>query len=175
MIWRKLNSISLFILLFLQGCGIYSFSSGIPLPSALKTFSLQIHADVALGPSDLAEKFQQQLSNTLLQRTALQEVHTAGNVHIEGIIKQFEYVAVAPTQGERAEQDIEADIERLTIEIELNYNNPYQEGTSFSKKKFVQHADMIVNTDRNSEEPRLIEEVFTKLVEDILSATVENW
>lgn len=175
MIWKKLNRISLLLLLPLQGCGIYSFSSGAPLPPELKTFSLQFHANVALGPSDLAEKFQQRLSDTLLQRTALQEVHTEGDVQIKGVIKQFKYVAMAPTKGDQEEQGSKADIERLTIEVALDYSNPHQEGTSFSEKKFTQHADMIANADRNSEEPRLIEEVLTKLVEDILSETVENW
>ena len=159
------------LLLLLQGCGIYSFS-GISLPTEAKTFSLRYQSNVALGPPDLLEKFQQQLGDELAQRTPLKQVASQGDLQLEGVIKQFSYTSIAPSKGSRTEQ---ANLDRLTIKIQMNYLNPYNAEAAFSKKIFSQYADMPAEASRDQQEPLLIDEIFTKLVKDIFNATVANW
>jgi len=170
MTWTKLSFFSLLLLSLLQGCGIYSFS-GVSLPPEAKTFSLSLRSDVALGPPDLAKRLQQQLGDGLVQRTPLKQVETQGDLQLSGSIKGFSYASIMPVQSGQGKDSVE----RLTIEVQLDYINPYDKDASFSKKTFSQHADMAVNTSRSGEENRLIDDIFTKLVEDIFNETVASW
>jgi len=155
----------------LQGCGIYSFS-GTSVPSEAKTFSLQVQSNVSLGPPDLAEKFQQQLEDELVHRTPLKFTDTQGDLQLDGVLKQFKYMPIAPTKKDTEDQ---VSIDRLTIAVQMNYINPYNKDASFSKKVFSQYADMPADASRSSEEARLIDEVFRKLIKDIFNETVASW
>ena len=168
MTWTKS---CLVFLLLLQGCGIYSFS-GPPLPPAAKTFSLTFQANVALGPPDLAGRFTERLGDEVTQHTALKQVETKGNLEFKGAITQFRYESIAPSKGREAEQP---STERLFIALEMDYHNPYEPAASWSKKTFSQYADMPAAGSRDQEEPRLIEEIFTKLVKDIFNQTIASW
>jgi hypothetical protein len=171
MTWTKPSALLMLSLLLLQGCVIYSFS-GTSLPSKAKNFSLKVQSNVALGPPDLAEKFQQRLGDELVQRTPLKRIYTKGDLQLEGVIKQFRYVSIAPTKKDEGGQTF---IDQLTIEVQMNYINPYNEEASFSKKIFSQYANVPPNASRGDEELRLIEEIFTKLVKDIFNETVASW
>ena len=162
------------LLLLLQGCGIYSFS-GISLPPEAKTFSLRVQSDISLGPPDLAMRLQQQLGDVLVQRTTLKQVNTQEGLQLEGSIKRFAYTSIAPTQGSQGGKGYQAAMERLTIEVQLSYINPYDQDTSFSKKTLVQYADMDASANKSSEETRLIDDIFEKLVEDIFTETIAGW
>ena len=171
MTWTKPSALLMLSLLLLQGCGIYSFS-GTSLPSKAKNFSLKVQSNVALGPPDLAEKFQQRLGDELVQRTPLKRIYTKGYLQLEGVIKQFRYVSIASAKKDEGGQTF---TDQLTIEVQMNYINPYNEEASFSKKIFSQHANASANANGGDEEPRLIEEIFTKLVKDIFNETVASW
>lgn len=171
MTWTRACFALTLLLLLLQGCGIYSFS-GTSLPPEAKTFSLRYQSNVALGPPDLLAKFQQQLGDELAQRTPLKQVESQGDLQLEGVIKQFSYTAIAPSKGSGKDQ---ANLDRLTIKVQMNYINPYNKEASLSKKTFSQYADMPAEASRDQQEPRLIDEIFTKLVKDIFNATVASW
>jgi hypothetical protein len=161
-------------LLFSQGCGIYSFS-GNSLPPKAKSFSLYFQSEVALGPADLAAKFQQRLGEELLQLTSLKQVDSKGDLQLDGVIKKFDYMPVALKRSGKEGTRDRASMNRLTIEVELNYINPYDATSAFSKKIFSHYDDMDTSTSSQSEEPRLVEAIFTKLVEDIFNETVASW
>ena len=171
MTWNRPSFTCVLLLLLLQGCGLYSFS-GTSLPPAAQTFSLQYQSNVALGPPDLLAKFLQQLGDELTQRTPLKQVASQGDLQLEGVITQFRYAPTAPSQSSTGDQ---ANIEELTIEVEMSYIDPYDKEKAFRKKKFPQHAYMPAEASRDQEEPRLIDEIFTKLVKDIFNATVASW
>lgn len=174
MTWTKSRPGLTLLLLLLQGCGIYSFS-GISLPPEAKTFSCRCQSDVALGPPDLAAKFEQCLGDALVQRTSLKQVYTKGDLQLEGVIKQFKYAPMAPTKSGQGVQEDQASIDRLTIVVQIDYTNLYNKASALNKKEFSQYADMAANTSRSSEESRLIDAIFTKLVEDIFNETVASW
>lgn len=171
--WTKNKNKRILLLTFLlQGCGIYSFS-GTSLPPEIKTFSLSYQSNVALGPPDLVDKFEQQLGDELAQRTPLKRVPFQGDLQLEGVIKQFKYTSIAPSKNSKGED--QANIERLTIEVQMNYINPYNKEASLSKKSFSQYADMLAEESKDLAESRLIHDIFTKLVKDIFNATVASW
>ena len=175
MTWTKPSPVVMLLLLLLQqGCCIYTFL-GASLPPEIKTISLRFQSDVALGPPNLAEKLKYQLGDVLAQRTSLRQVHTKGDLQLEGAIKKYTYVSIAPTQSRQGGQGYQASVERLTIEVELTYINTYDEESSFSKKTFSQFADMPAQASRSNEEPRLIGSIFAQLIEDIFNETVNNW
>ena len=174
MTWTKASPTLMLFLLLLQGCGLYSFS-GISLSPEVKTFFIQFQSDVALGPPDLSEKLQQKLNDELVQRTPLQQVYTQGDLQMEGVITQFQYVSVAPMKSGVEKEDGEATTDRLTITVQMTYTNTYDNASSFSKKTFSQSSDMAATTSRSDEEPRLIDDIFTKLVADIINDTVAAW
>lgn len=174
MTWIKCSPLAMLFVLLLQGCGIYSFS-GISLPKEAQTFSLNFQSSVALGPSDLVARLQQRLCDELVQRTSLKQVATQGDLQLEGNIKKFAYTPAAITKSMKEGERDHASIERLTIEVEVTYINPYDEDVAFSKKTFSQFADMPATVDRDSEEDRLIDTIFAELIEDIFSETVASW
>jgi len=174
MTWIKLSPLTIYALLLLQGCGIYSFS-GVSLPKEAQTFSLKLQSSVALGPSDLLSRLQQRLCDELAQRTPLKQVYEQGDVQLEGSITKFVYTPTALTQRMQEHERDQASMERLTIEIVLTYINRYDEDSTFSKKTFSQFADMPATADRSSEEDRLIDAIFTELIEDIFNKTVASW
>ncbi|XWN34769.1 MAG: LPS assembly lipoprotein LptE [Roseivirga sp.] len=177
MTWTRISFGLLTVLLLLQGCGIYSFS-GTSLSSEIKSFSLQCQSRVALGPPDLAEQFTERLGKELMQRTPLKQVDIQQvereKIQLEVTITQFKYTPVAPSAGSGNDRD-SANTTRLIIEVQVNYVNPKDEEASFSKKKFSQFADMQADASTDQEEPRLVEEIFTKLAKDIFNASVASW
>lgn len=174
MIWNKSSAVLAFCLLLSQGCGIYSFS-GVSLPPQAKTFSLHFRSEVARGPADLATEFQQRLGEVLLQRTSLKQVHAAGDLHLDGMIKNFNYTPVAFTKKDQEGIRNQAPMNRLTIEVELDYSNLYDEASAFKGKIFSQYGNMDADDNSSNEEQKLIETIFTKLVEDIFNETLANW
>ena len=170
---KHLNAIgSLIIGLFFQSCAIYSFS-GTSLSPEVKTFSIQdFQSKVALGPADLAQKFTEKLGKELLQTPTLKQVDTSGDLQFEGVITGFKYTPIAPS---RSVQGDTASRTKLTITIQVSYSNAHDKEFEFSKKSFEQSADMDATASTDAEESRLVEEVFTKLVKDVFSASVANW
>ena len=163
---------SLIIGLFFQSCAIYSFS-GTPLSTEVKTFSIQdFQSKVALGPADLAQKFTKKLGSELLQKTPLKQVGTNGDLQFEGVITGFKYTPIAPSSSD---QGGTASRTKLTITIQVSYSNGHDREFEFSKKSFEQSADIDATASTDAEEPRLVEEVLTKLVKDVFNASVANW
>lgn len=170
MTWIRNSFFWILLPCLLQGCGIYSFS-GLSLPPEAKTFSLRFQSEVALGPADLLDQFQQKLGEELTRRTPLKQVETQGDLQLEGAIKTFKYRSIAPSKIDGKE---EASRERLTITVQMNYINPYNKEAAFSKKTFSQYDDMNADANRDNEEPGLIAAIFTKLIRDII-ASMDNW
>jgi hypothetical protein len=88
------------------------------------------------------------------------------------VITSFKFDPVAT--GANSEESI-GSIQRLTIDVEVDYVNNFDEEKSFKKKKFSQFADASADADIDAEEARLVEEVFDKLVDDIINATIADW
>lgn len=151
-------------------CKSYSFT-GTSLGKEVKTFSIDnCYSKVAMGPPDLSEILSNTLSSMILQRTQLSQRLQEGDIQYDITIIKFEFSPVAtPANSEIG------SLQRLTIEVELDFSNNYDSKDSFKKKKFSQFADTSENADIVAEESRLIEEVFKKLADDIINDSAANW
>jgi hypothetical protein len=151
-------------------CKVYSFS-GTTLAKEIKTFSIDnCYSKVAMGPPDLSEILSNALANTILQRTQLTQKLHEGDIQYDITITKFEFSPVAtPANSEIG------SIQRLTIDVEVNFTNNYDAKSSLKGQKFSQFADASENADVTTEESKLIEEVFEKLTEDIINASAANW
>ena len=151
---------------------MYSFS-GTSLSSAVKKFSIQdFQSNVAQGPADLAQQLTEKLSSELLQKTPLRQVATHGDIQFEGVITGCKYTPIAPKSDD---QGGAAGRNQLTITLQVSYRNAHDKTAEFSKKDFAQSADIDATVNTAVEEPRLIEEVLTKLVKDVFNASVAKW
>lgn len=175
---KKIGHIALFIGLFsipillLYGCKAYSFS-GTNLNKKIKTFSIDsCDEKVAMGPADITDLLSHRITSTLIQRTQLSQQRSEGDVQFNFTIVSFKF---SPTATQANNEDSIGSIQRLTIEVEVDYVNNYDEKKSFNKRKFSQFADASASADLDSEEPRLIEEIFEKLAYDVINATVADW
>lgn len=172
--WNKISGLHILcvISMLFQGCALYSFS-GTALSKEVKTFSVQdFQNQSALGPADLAQQVTEKLCGELLQNTPLKQVDSNGDIQFEGMITDFKYMPIAPSSA--AQGDV-ASRTQLTITLEVTYTNNQDQEFAFSKKKFSQSADMDASASIIAEEPSLVEEVLTKLVKDILNASIANW
>ncbi|MEM7383064.1 MAG: LptE family protein [Bacteroidota bacterium] len=174
MAWSKLRSTSgpLIIALLCQGFLKYSFL-GTSLSTAVKTFSIQdFQPSVALGPADLAQQLTEKLSSELLHKTSLRQVATDGDIQFEGTVTGFKRAFIAPRNDEQAGT---AGRIQLTITLQVSYSNAHDQEFAFSEKTFVQSADMDSTANAVAEEPKLVAEIVSRLIKDILDASVANW
>lgn len=162
--------LSVVITLIFQRCAVYSFS-GISLSPEVKNFSIRsFSVDVAGGGSDLGEEFTNLLRDELLQRTSLSQSSVDGDIQFQGSIKEFKYTPIAPSAGSN-----DATLTRLTITVEVTYTNPYNKKSQWKKRRFSQYADMSSTATIDTEQNRLVKEIFDKLIQDIFNASVASW
>jgi len=162
----------LYIFCLLQaGCLFYSFS-GSSLNKKVKTFSIKdFQSKVALGPTTLADQITQSLRDVISQKTSLKEKATDGDIEFDGIITAFKHSPLAPstkddqTSGSRVQ---------LSITVQINYNNKYDNNFCFKKKDFTQTHDVKAGTEI-VEASNMVEEIIKKLMQDIYNASIANW
>lgn len=159
--------------LFLASCGLFSFS-GAALPSDIKTFSIQeFYTEVSEGPTDMSRRLTEALEEKILRMTSLSKEAEDGDIQYEGGIKSFAYLTTFSTKVDD-EAGIK-EVQRLTITIEVAYQNPSDETSSFKKKQFSASADMISGESQSRTEDDLVNEIIQKLVDDICCKSIENW
>ncbi len=168
------NSICFVVtLLWLQGCGVFTFS-GVALPPDINTFSIQqFYTEVSDGPTDMPSKLTEALESKILRMTPLIREEKDGDIQYEAVIKSFAYTTTFTTKTD--DENNPKEVQRLTITIEVSYLNRSDEASSFNKKQFSASADMISTENKSEKEPILIEEIFTKLVDDICNKSIDNW
>ena len=171
------SSLLLFLLmaLGLQACGIYSFT-GSNLSPTIRTISIQpFFNESGGGPPTLSQAFTEGLRDFYQRNTNLSLVETGGDLQVEGSIVGWDLAPVAPTASGNNERGDVAGQQRLTIAVRVIFVNTQDEKQSF-EKNFSYWADYDPErTDLQSEEPRLIDEIFERIIFDVFNATVANW
>ena len=159
------------LLLWCQGCVIYSFRSSALSPK-VKTFCIQPFRSVtALGPPGLAKSLTDKLTQELLHKFRLNQVETEGDIQFSGTITNLKYTPVAAQANDKGQATTRT---QLTITLEVNYTNTHAKESAFTKKEFTQSAD-IEPARLAAEETQLVDTVLTKLVKELLNASVDNW
>lgn len=146
----------------------YSFS-GASISPDVKTFSVAFFPNMAplVNPS-LSSDFTEQLKLKFLTGTRLSQVEESGDLHFEGEITSYTVTPQAITAGEVAAMN------RLTITVHVKFVNQIDATQNFDKS-FSQYQDYDSQQDLSTVEATLVEEILTKLMEDIFNASVANW
>ncbi len=119
--------ISLLSLLWLTGCGVYSFT-GASIPPRAETVSVSYFPnDASLVQPTLSQYFTESLQDKFLRQTNLQLVDGVGHLHFEGAIADYRTEPVAISGDDRAARN------RLTITVRVSFYNEFDEDADFSR------------------------------------------
>lgn len=162
-------------LMGLQGCGIYSFT-GTNLSPSIRSISVQpFFNESGGGPPTLSQNFTEGLRDFYQRNTNLQIASNDGDLQVEGVIVGWDLAPVAPTASGNEERGDVAGQQRLTIAVRVTFVNTQDDTQSF-ERNFSYWADYNpTQTDLQSAEPRLIDEIFERIIFDVFNATVANW
>jgi len=160
--------ISLLSLLWLTGCGVYSFT-GASIPPRAETVSVSYFPnDASLVQPTLSQYFTESLQDKFLRQTNLQLVDGVGHLHFEGAISDYRTEPVAISGDDRAARN------RLTITVRVSFYNEFDEDADFSRT-FSRYYEYDSNLSLAEVEDEAMEIITEELVEDIFNQAVVDW
>ena len=170
--------ISVYLTIFLTGCGVYSFT-GANISPDIKTISIQTFYDeVGTGPPNLSQLFTEKIRDYYQQNTSLSIVTNEGDLQLEGSIVGYRLTPMAPraSGSQNFENTDIAALQRLTITVKVTYLNTQDDSYDFEGQNFSFYQDYDPEKeDFNSIEATLVEEIYDAIVLDIFNASVANW
>ena len=158
------------LLLFSQGCGMYSFT-GASIPPGAKTFSVDYFKNSApiFNPS-LSHEITEMLQDKLLSQTPLNLTETRGDLQFKGDIVGY---ASAPVSIVSRENPTAAQ-NRLTIKVKVEFINELDESASFSQT-FSRYHDYPASQNLSAAEPSIVPIIIELITDDIFNKAVVNW
>jgi Lipopolysaccharide-assembly len=165
-----LTILVVFIGLSLQSCTRVNYGfSGTSLSPDIKSVSVvNFTMGAAGGPPNMTLKFNEKIKEYYQRNTNLTLLPNNGDLQLEGSITGYETTPVAPTSSDQAA------FNRLTITVQVKYSNAKAEDKDFDRS-FSFYKDFPQNQTLNQVETKLIEEIFTQIVQDIFNATAADW
>ncbi len=157
------------LLTLVSGCGAYSFT-GISLSSKTKTFQVNYFQNTsALIEPGIERDFTLALQDLILNQTNLDLVKSNGDILYEGEIVEYRISPTTSTASNTAAQN------RLTIGINVRFVNKDDEEADFEKRfsfffDFEGSAQLI-----GSQKTTAIEEIFERITQDVVNASLANW
>ncbi len=167
---QKLKIFSLFSfilsLFILNGC--YSLN-GSSLDPSIKTVQIDLFPNYApLQNVTLSQNFTNDLRDRFQQRTPLDVVDNNGDISISGEITDYRESYTTVTSNEQAQQN------RLTIKIKVNYVNNLDDTKSFSKT-FQDYEDYPGNQTLTQVEGTVVPDITERIIDQIYNAIVTDW
>jgi hypothetical protein len=164
----SLHIVSILVVVFLHGCGIYSFS-GASIPPEAKTVSVQYFPNQSqlINPT-LSNDFTTALRDAIMNQTPLDMVEADGDLAFEGEITDYRTTPVAITAGQTAA------LNRLTITVNVRFVNRFDETKNF-ESRFSHYEDYPSDQDLNSVQESLTGTIIEALVEDVFNKALVNW
>jgi hypothetical protein len=153
---------------FLSSCGIYKFNGG-SVPAGADTFSVEyFQVRAALADPNYGQLFTESLKDVLLSQTRLSLVEEEGDIQYQGVVETYQIIAVAAQENESSARN------RLTISIKVEFMDTTQEDKdkSFTVSQF---EDFLSDENFEDVEESLIEEINTKIIQDIFDKTLGDW
>lgn len=163
---KRFLFISLISLLFCS-CGIYSFFG--TDDSGAKTFSVEMF-DVKAPKANplIGQTFTEDLRDLIQQQSSVQLIDEKAELMFEGSINKYDIQPISVQGDETASQS------RLTIGIEVKYENTIEKDKSF-EKSFSWYTDYSSEVDFLSVEEELITLIIDQLTQDVYNASLGNW
>ncbi|MBE0646966.1 MAG: LptE family protein [Bacteroidales bacterium] len=159
--------VSLFI--FAGSCSMrYSFT-GASISPEVKTISIENFPNKAmLVVPTLSRDITEALQNYFTSQTNLILVDRNGDLHLEGSITGYSVQPQAISGNEVAQ------LNRLTITVEVKFTNKFDEKQNF-ESKFSRYLDYPSSQNLVAVQDGLISEINEQLVQDIFNKAVVNW
>ena len=159
----------LFSISSLSGCGYYSFT-GISLPAGTTTYQVNyFQNDAPLIEPGLERTFTNSLADIIQNQTSLQLVTSGADITYEGEITEYRISPTTATADNTAAQN------RLTIGVRLRFydkNNPDDDlNQQFSFFYDYPGTAQLVGAQKDA----AIAEIFERITQDILNATLGKW
>jgi len=151
------------------GCGAYSFT-GISIDSDTKTFQVNyFQNNAALIEPGIERDFTLALQDIILNQTNLDLVKSNGDIIYEGEITEYRISPTTATASNTAAQN------RLTISVNVRFINTNDEEADFEKRfsffyDYSGSAQLI-----GAQKTTAISEIYDRLTQDIINASLANW
>ena len=169
----KNQFISLILLVFTFGCGIYSFT-GASIPAGAKSFQVNYFENQAGSrPGSTVEPgvdrdFTLELQDLILNQTNLNLVSSNGDLVYEGEIVEYSVTPMTSTANLTAAQN------RLTVTVNLRYTNINNEEDDF-ENRFSFFYDFPAEHKLYDIKGAAHDEIFERLTQNIFNATLAKW
>lgn len=166
---KKLQLLLVSLLLFsFHSCGIYSFS-GADVGNA-QTFQVNYFQNAAaIVEPGIDRTFTLQLEDLIQSQTNLNLTESNGDLVYEGEIVDYYVAPMSATAESTAAQN------RLTIVVQLRFFNTLDPNKDLDRR-FSFYYDYPANAQlQGAVLTTALEEIFTRITQDIFNATLANW
>ncbi len=155
-------------LITFQSCGIYSFTGADT--GAAETFQVNFFENAAdIVEPGIDRDFTQRLQDLIQNQTNLSLVNDGGDLIYEGEIVDFYEAPMTATSDNRAAEN------RLTIAVRVRFFNTLDPTKDF-ERRFNFYYDYSANASlRGPVLETALDEIFTRITQDIFNASLTNW
>ena len=163
------NSLVVSAFALILGCGAYSFT-GISLSADTKTFQVNYFQNTAvLIEPGIERDFTLALQDLILNQTNLDLVKSNGDIVYEGEIVEYRISPTTATASNTAAQN------QLTISVNVRFFDKNDDDAEFEKRfsffyNYEGSAQLI-----GAQKTTAIEEIFERVTQDIVNASLANW
>ncbi|MFT5616933.1 MAG: hypothetical protein ACI85I_000149 [Arenicella sp.] len=160
--------------IYLQSCAgvAMNFTGGRLPPDKYQNITIQnFFNDSPEGPANLGINFTERMKEYYQRNTPLKLVPESQQLDLGGSIVGYAVSPVAPGGGDVNQQ---AQLQRLTITVKVDYTDYVTETSTFTKN-FSFFKDFGADQTLIAVEAEFIEEIFDQIVFDIFNATYANW
>ncbi|NNC83821.1 MAG: LptE family protein [Flavobacteriales bacterium] len=165
----RIGLLLLACLFLIPSCKVrYSFSGG-SVPAEADTFSVSYFLVRApLADPNYGQQVTEGLKDLLLDQSPLNLADEDGDIHYEGEVTRYEINPVAASGDEVSTRN------RLTIELKVRYFNKIEPDKD-KQLTLRQFEDFDAEDEFADIEETLLEEINTKILQDIYDQTLGDW
>lgn len=166
--------ICLFLVLSLQGCGVYNFTGG--NPGTATSFQVNYFQNYASqNPGSIFEPgmdrdFTLALQDRILNQSSLDLVNSSGDLLYEGEIVEYRISPMSATAQQNAAQN------RLSIAVKVRFtNNTIEDGSKDFDQRFSFFFDYDANAQLSAVKTQAHEIIFERITQDIFNESLADW
>lgn len=161
-------SLSLLVMMFVTGCGFYSFS-GTSIHPDVKTFSVGFFENQApLNSPMLSQTLTEELKQKFVSETNLSIVEQEGDFSFTGAITGF---TITPVSAQSTDN---AQLNRLKITVQVKLVCPKDPDIEFDQA-FTNFQDFDATENFSNVEEQLVNDITDMLVQQIFNKAAINW
>jgi hypothetical protein len=167
----KKISLIIFILFSCESCGVYSLS-GAKVDPNLKTFNVETITNQSTNIiPQLSNTLTTKLRTKILNGTSLNQNTTNPDLSFSGAITGY---VVTPAAVQSTATTQSASLNQLAITISIDLKDRLNDKDSWTQS-FSESDTYSATADINSVQNQLIDDLTTKLVQDIFNRAFVNW